>query len=97
MQLGLREYGLCPFPAYSGAEVLGVRMMLPGVLDEREFTGEEEFSGGPGDFDIAGAGGDPPGDGSEGGEVERSTGNRLYRLRTEELLRQHGIPISEGG
>jgi len=25
--------------------------------------------------------------------VSRSTGNRLYRLRTEELLKQHGISL----
>jgi len=30
MELGLREYGPTPFPAYSGAEILGVRMSAPG-------------------------------------------------------------------
>lgn len=31
-ELGLREYGPTPFPAYSGAEVVGVRMSLPGAF-----------------------------------------------------------------
>ena len=31
MALGLREYGPVLFPAYSGAEILGVRMSIPGT------------------------------------------------------------------
>ena len=40
--LGLREYGLTPFAAYSGAEVMGVRMQLPGGLDFEEFDDLED-------------------------------------------------------
>jgi phage head maturation protease len=34
MVLGLREYGPVLYPAYSGAEILGVRMQLPGSLED---------------------------------------------------------------
>ncbi len=30
LELALREYGPTPFPAFSGAEILGVRMSTPG-------------------------------------------------------------------
>lgn len=41
MKLGLKEYGLTPFPAFTGAEVLGVRMQLPGgYMDD---TADDDF------------------------------------------------------
>lgn len=84
--LGLREYGLTPFAAYSGAEVLGVRMQLPGAFTEDgpDFTEYADAT------DEDGGDGLPPEDGS----AARSTGNRLYALRTEELLAQHGIKLT---
>jgi phage head maturation protease len=81
--LGLREYGLTPFAAYSGAEVLGVRMQLPGSLLTEEEWEEEDTSA------DTGHGGSP-----EEENVSRSTGNRLYRLRAEEALRAAGIELS---
>jgi phage head maturation protease len=85
LKLGLREYGLTPFAAYSGAEVLGVRMQLPGDYigagDDTEF---EDALASEGD----GAGGPP-----EAGTSSRSTGNRLYALRSEELLKRAGIDL----
>lgn len=88
LALGLREYGLTPFAAYTGAEVLGVRMQLPGSLaegipdpaDDEELTAADEAADGTGSA---------PADATS----SRSTGNRLYQLRTEELLRQHGIDL----
>ena len=45
MALGLREYGPVLFPAYSGAEILGVRMSIPGSLaeDEPDTPADEEY------------------------------------------------------
>ena len=86
--LGLREYGLTPFAAYSGAEVLGVRMQLPGgLLAEEDYAGDDDLDA------AAPADGGGSGDSPEAEPVSRSTGNRLYRLRTEELLKQHGISL----
>ena len=92
LQLGLREYGLTPFAAYSGAEVLGVRMQLPGSFDEDEATWEEnpEDAAAPAEDDGCGHGGPP-----EVGSASRSTGNRLYRLRTQEALERAGITLPE--
>jgi phage head maturation protease len=83
--LGLREYGLTPFAAYSGAEVLGVRMQLP--------TGYEPWEEDHDPDALAADGGDGDGSSPPAEPVERSTGNRLWRLRTEELLREHGIKL----
>jgi len=84
MQLGLREYGLTPFAAYSGAEVLGVRMQLPGDLDGPQ----EEYEDAAAPVDDGGHGGSP-----EAETVSRSTSNRLYRLRTQEALERAGITL----
>jgi phage head maturation protease len=97
LMLGLREYGLTPFAAYSGAEVLGVRMQLPGsflevddLLDDPDSAEYTEIPDGP--YDEAGADhGSPP----EDGAVARSTGNRLYQLRTAELLDAAGIKLAD--
>jgi len=91
LALGLREYGLTPFAAYSGAEVLGVRMQLPGGLLEEagwEDTGDAEI---PAEHDDGGDSGGSPAD----EPAARSTGNRLYRLRTRELLEQRGITLPD--
>lgn len=83
IQLGLREYGLTPFAAYSGAEVLGVRMQLPegyeALVPEYEDAYPDE-----GDGD-----GFPPEDGSSA----PSTGHRLYALRSRELYERAGISL----
>jgi phage head maturation protease len=39
--LGLREYGPVLYPAYSGAEILGVRMQLPGSLEDDPVIDDE--------------------------------------------------------
>jgi HK97 family phage prohead protease len=38
-EVGLREYGAVIFPAYEGAEVLGVRMFTPGTWEPNDDTG----------------------------------------------------------
>jgi phage head maturation protease len=84
--LGLREYGLTPFPAYSGAEVVGVRMQLPGGV----LPPGDEFRDAP--PDDGGGDGGPPADGTPENS-EPSAGHRLYALRSEELLRKAGIGL----
>lgn len=42
--LGLREYGPVLWPAYSGAEILGVRMQLPGSHEPAVTEDEEDVS-----------------------------------------------------
>jgi HK97 family phage prohead protease len=37
-ELGLKEYGPTPFPAYSGAEMVGVRMSAPGTWEPDDET-----------------------------------------------------------
>jgi len=88
--LGLREYGLTPFAAYTGAEVLGVRMQLPDALYE---DGWDEYPDSDADALPVDGGGDGGGGSPEAEPVMRSTGNRLYRLRAQELLEQHGIRL----
>ena len=89
LTLGLREYGLTPFAAYSGAEVLGVRMQLPAGY---QTPAAEEYD--PVDADaLAGMDGDGSGDPPGAGDASRSLGNRLYRLRTQEMLEQAGITL----
>ena len=88
LALGLREYGLTPFAAYSGAEVLGVRMQLPGSFDDADDPDSAEFE------EFAPDEGDDTGSPPEDGTATRSTGNRLYQLRTQELLAQHGITLN---
>jgi phage head maturation protease len=89
LALGLREYGLTPFAAYSGAEVLGVRMQLPGGLHTEAGWGDTEDGAAPAGY------GDGPGDPPEDGDASRSTGNRLYRLRTQEALERAGITLPD--
>lgn len=86
-QLGLREYGLTPFAAYSGAEVLGVRMQLPGTLEEGD-------PGLPEDEDVP-----PDVDGDDTGTMpvdmapSRSVSRRLWLLRFEEQAERAGITL----
>jgi hypothetical protein len=80
--LGFREYGLTPFAAYSGAEVFGTRMQIPGDLTPGDYEGDEE--------DIEDV---LTGDSPEAEDSPDSTGHRLYRLRQEEALRAAGIEL----
>ena len=93
LELGLREYGPTPVPAYSGAEMVGVRMSLPGsfeddpALDEDETQREDTFDGTSSDGEAA-AGGPP-----ELGHPARSVSHRLWHLRTQELCARAGIKL----
>jgi HK97 family phage prohead protease len=90
MQLGLREYGPVLWPAYSGAEILGVRMQLPGDdLEEQRSAPDtpegEEYSS---DMEEPVAGGVP-------GEAHSSRYHQhaLYALRFREMLEQKGLAL----
>jgi phage head maturation protease len=87
MKLGLREYGPVLWPAYTGAEILGVRMSTPGgALDpDEEFTDAQALlpDGGP-----AFAGTDPP---AEEGHSARYHQHALYRMTSEEKRKAAGL------
>ncbi len=87
LELALREYGPTPFPAFSGAEILGVRMSTPGSWspdpDEEQDPGTPSGEG-P-------AAGDPLSrmDGDE--HSARYHQHALYRLRSQELRESKGL------
>ena len=83
-ELGLREYGPVLWPAYSGAEILGVRMSTPGgVLD----PDDQHDPGTP--PDEGPAAGDPLTDTDE--HSARYHQHALYRLRSQELRESKGL------
>ena len=87
MVLGLREYGPVLYPAYSGAEILGVRMQLPGAwepVDEAlDSTLNEEYVP---DMEEDGAGGVP-----EDTTSVRYHQHRLYVLQSKEKREKAGL------
>jgi HK97 family phage prohead protease len=83
-ELGLREYGPVLWPAYSGAEILGVRMSTPGTwapdeIDEAPAPDEEAAAGSPLTRD----------DGDQ--HEARYHQHALYRLRSQELREKAGL------
>jgi phage head maturation protease len=97
MVLGLREYGPVLYPAYTGAEILGVRMSIPGgVLDGEtdegapDSTGDEEYVPAM-DMEDDGAGGTP-----EEVHPSRDHAHRLLVMRTEQMCREAGIAPLKG-
>lgn len=91
MILGLREYGPVLFPAYTGAEILGVRMSIPGSVsdDELDSTEGEEYVP---DMEGDVAGGTP-----EEVHPSREHAHRLLVLRTQQMCRDAGIASLKGG
>lgn len=92
MKLGLREYGPVLWPAYSGAEILGVRMSTPGGVpdpDDDELFGDEQFEYAlalPPDEGLAGA--DPL---PEEEHSARYHQHALYALRSKEMRERIGL------
>jgi hypothetical protein len=86
-ELGLREYGPVLWPAYTGAEILGVRMSTPGgALD----PDEEEINDAEGTPpDDGPAAGDPPAQEDE--HSARYHQHQLYVLRSQELREEAGL------
>jgi HK97 family phage prohead protease len=84
-ELGLREYGPVLWPAYSGAEILGVRMSTPGAWEPDETEG----TGTPSDEEAAA--GEPltRDDGDE--HSARYHQHALYELRSKEMREKAGL------
>jgi len=89
-ELGLREYGPVLWPAYSGAEILGVRMSTPGTLEAHEWEPDA-----PEDEALL-----PDGEAAAGEPLTRTDGdehsaryhqNRLYVLRSKEKREKAGL------
>ena len=84
-ELGLREYGPVLWPAYSGAEILGVRMSTPGTWSPEP---DEEVTGTAPD-EAAAAGEPPPPDSGE--HSARYHQHALYVLRSKEEREKAGL------
>lgn len=84
-ELGLREYGPVLWPAYTGAEILGVRMSTPGALDPEPDEQEEQAL--PPDGEAAAA--EPPAGDSTA--LERHHQHALYALRSKEARERVGL------
>ncbi len=85
-ELGLRDYGPVVFPAYSGAEILGVRMSIPGERFAAEDENEEEAGTSSGEGPAAG---DPPA--PDGEHSARYHQHQLYVIRSQELREEAGL------
>jgi HK97 family phage prohead protease len=85
MELGLRDYGPVVFPAYSGAEILGVRMSTPGSYQDPDEPDEDPAL--PPDGEPA------PGDPltPDGEHSARYHQHALYALRSRELRESKGL------
>jgi phage head maturation protease len=89
MKLGLREYGPVLWPAYSGADILGVRMSTPGSFSPDPDEHEEQDPGTP--PDEGPAAGDPLSR-TEGEEHSaRYHQHALYAMRSRELREKAGL------
>jgi len=86
-ELGLREYGPVLWPAYSGAEILGVRMSTPG-----SFSPDPDDQQDPGTPPDEGPAAGDPLTRSDGGEHSaRYHQHRLYVLRSQERREKAGL------
>ena len=98
LELGLKEYGPTPFPAYQGAELVGVRMSPLGTwtaaddeeLVELDQLKREEDVALPPDEEAA------P-DGPPDVHPTRDHAHRLLVMRTEQMCREAGISALKGG
>jgi HK97 family phage prohead protease len=83
-ELGLREFGPTPFEAYTGAEIVGVRMSAPGTYSAPEPDEDQAL---PPDGEAA-ADEPPP---AEGKALERHHQHALYALRSRERREAAGL------
>jgi len=84
-ELGLKEYGPTPFEAYSGAEILGVRMSTPGTWEPDEHDNEALLP------DGEAAAGEPLTRSDEGEHSARYHQHTLYALRSREQRERVGL------
>jgi HK97 family phage prohead protease len=85
-ELGLKEFGPTPFEAYSGAEIVGVRMSTPGTWEPDEHEEHEEQALPP---DGEAAADEPPP--AEGRALERHHQHALFALRSKEARERIGL------
>jgi phage head maturation protease len=88
LELGLKEYGATPFPAYTGAELVGVRMSPLGTWQAAGGDDEHEEQALPPDGEAAA--GEPPPQGDEGHSA-RYHQHALYILRSKEAREKAGL------
>ena len=88
LELGLREYGPTPFPAYSGAELVGVRMSPVGTFSAADGDENGEAALPP---DEEAASGEPPQPAQGGEHSARHHQHALYNLRSKELREKAGL------
>jgi phage head maturation protease len=97
LELGLKEYGPTPFPAYQGAELVGVRMSPLGTWTAADDDDETDELGRTGPEDEALP---PGGEAATGGPPEvhpsRDHAHRLLVMRTEQMCREAGIASRKG-
>ena len=86
MKLGLREYGPVLWPAYTGAEILGVRMSIPGGAPDADDPDYAQAL--PPDEGSAFAGNDPLATDEHSARYHQ---HALYRLRSQELRESKGL------
>jgi HK97 family phage prohead protease len=87
-ELGLREYGPVLWPAYSGAEILGVRMSTPGAFGDPEPDEQQEDEQAL-RSDGEAAAGEPPAEEAE--HSARYHQNALFRMRLKEAREKAGL------
>lgn len=90
LELGLKEYGATPFPAYSGAELVGVRMSPLGTF---QAAGDDEYEEQALPPDEEAAPGEPL-TRAEDGDDEHSARyhqHALYVLRAKEAREKAGL------
>ena len=89
LELGLKEYGATPFPAYSGAELVGVRMSPLGTYAAADDEHDEHDEALP--PEVEAAPGEPLSrmDGEE--HSARYHQHALYALRSQELREKAGL------
>jgi phage head maturation protease len=89
LELGLREYGPTPFPAFSGAEILGVRMSTPGSWSPDPDEQEEQDPGTPSGEGPAAGGPLSRDDGDE--HPARYHQHALYEMESKRLRESAGL------
>jgi len=89
-ELGLKEFGPTPFEAYSGAEIVGVRMSTPGTWEPDEHEEHDEAL----PPDEGAAAGEPPATRTDGDGDEHSARyhqHALYVLESKQRREKAGL------
>jgi phage head maturation protease len=90
LELGLKEFGATPFPAYTGAELVGVRMSPLGTW-QAAGAGDEEHEDAALPQDEEAAAGEPLTRDDGDGHSARYHQHHLYRMISEEKRKAAGL------